>query len=75
MDVFCSYVTDFEKTDLGIDLIANDFRGSIQNARLFSIFPSFIFCCFISLFDKQKAAYSCLPSKDILNYSLSFFKG
>ena len=29
---------DFEKTDLGIDLIENAFRGSIQNTRLFSIF-------------------------------------
>ena len=25
----------FPKTDLGIDLIANAFRGSIQNTRLF----------------------------------------
>ena len=25
----------FRKTDLGIDMIANAFRGSIQNARVF----------------------------------------
>ena len=31
----CSDVTDFEKTDLGIDLIANAFGGSIQNKRSF----------------------------------------
>ena len=24
---------DFEKTDLGIDLIANAFRGSVQNTK------------------------------------------
>ena len=67
-------VTDFEKTDLGIDLIANVFRGSIQNTRLFSIFSSFIFCSIIILFEKRKGAYSCLPAKDNLNYSLSLFK-
>ena len=39
----------FRKTDLGIDLIANAFRVSIQNTRLFRYFlhlfsvPSFIF--------------------------------
>ena len=44
MEVFCSYVTDFEKQNkFGIDLIANAFRGSIQNKRLFSIFSSFLF--------------------------------
>ena len=26
-------------------------------------------------FEKRKEAYSCLPSKDSLNYSLSLFKG
>ena len=62
----------FRKTDLGTDLIANAFRGSIQNTRLFS---SFIFCSIIYLFGKRKGAYSCLPSKDSLNYSLSLFKG
>ena len=61
--------------DLGIDLIANAFQGSIQDTRLFSIFFSFIFCSIIYLFEKWKGAYSCLPSKDSLNYSLSLFKG
>ena len=56
----------FRKTDLGIDLIANTFRGSIQNARLFSIFSLFIFCSIIYLFEKQDGAYCCLPSKDSL---------
>ena len=65
----------FLKTDIGNDLIANDFRGSIQNTRLFSIFSSFIFCCTIYLFEKWKGAYSCLHPKGSLNYSLSFFKG
>ena len=36
--------------------------------HLFSV-PSFIF------FEKRKGSYSCLPSKDSLNYSLSLFKG
>ena len=59
---------DFEKkkTDLGIDLIANAFRGSIQDTRLFSIFSLFIFCSIIYLFEKQNGAYCCLPSKDSL---------
>ena len=65
----------FRKTDLGIDLIANAFRGSIQKTRLFSIFSSSIFCSIIYLFEKRKGAYSCLPSKGSLNYSLSLFKG
>ena len=65
--MFCSYVTDFEKMDLGIDLTANAFRGSIQNTRLFSIFSSFIFCSIIHLFEKRKGAYSCL--------FISLFKG
>ena len=66
---------DFEKTDFGIDLNASAFRGSIQNTRLFSIFslllsvPPFVFS------KNEKGAYSCLPSKDSLNYSLSLFKG
>ena len=64
-----------KKTNLGIDLIANAFRGSIQNGRLFSIFSSFIFCSIIYLFEKRKGAYSCIPSKDSINYSLSLFKG
>ena len=55
----------FRKTDLGIDLIANAFRRSIENTRLFSIFSSFIFCSMIHLFKKRKGAYSCLPSKNI----------
>ena len=58
----------FRKTNLGIDLIANAFRGSIQNTKLFSKFSSFIFCSIIYLLEKQKWAYSCLPSKDSLNY-------
>ena len=65
---------DFEKQDLGIDWIANAFQGSIQNTRLFSIYSSFIFCSIINLFEKRKGAYSCLPSKDSLNYSLFLFK-
>ena len=70
------YLCDrFRKTDLGIDLTANAFRGSIQNTRLFSIFSSFIFCSIIHFFEKRKGVYYCLPSKDSLNYSLSLFKG
>ena len=42
----------FRKIDLGIDLIAKAFRGSIQNTRLFSTFYSFIFCSIIYLFGK-----------------------
>ena len=40
---------DFEKTDLGTDLVANAFRGSIQKKDYFRYFlhlfsvPSFIF--------------------------------
>ena len=60
----------FRKTDLGSDLIANDFRGSIQHTRSFSIFSSFIFCSI----EKRKGAYYCLLSKDSPNYSLSLFK-
>ena len=52
----------FRKTDLGTDLIANAFRGSIQNTRS---------CSIIYLFEKRKGAYSCLPSKDSLNYMYS----
>ena len=63
----------FRKEDLGIGLIANAFRRSIQNTRLFSIF-SFIFCSFIYLLEKRKEAYSCLPSKDNLNYSYIFIQ-
>ena len=70
----------FRKTDLGIDLIANAFRQSIRTQdyvryflHLFSV-PSF--CSIIYLLEKRKGGgYSCLPSKDSLNYSLSFFKG
>ena len=65
----------FRKTYVCIDLIANAFRGWIQNTKLFSIFSSFIFCFIIYLFEKRTGAYSCLPSKDSLNYSLSLFKG
>ena len=38
---------EFRKTDLGIDSIANAFRGLIQNTRLFSIFSSFSILSFI----------------------------
>ena len=55
-----------KKTDLGIDLIANAFRRSIENTRLFSIFSLFIFCSIIYRFKKKKGAYSCLSSKDSL---------
>ena len=43
----------FRKTDFGNDLIANAFRWSIQNTRLFSIFSSFIFCSIIYFFEKR----------------------
>ena len=43
-----------KNTDLGIDLIANAFRGSIQDIRLLSIFSSFIFCSIIYLVEKRK---------------------
>ena len=62
------------KKDLGVDLIANAFQGSIQNTRLFSIFSLFFFCSIIYLFQKRKEAYSCLPSKDSLNYSFIFIQ-
>ena len=64
----------FRKTDLGIGLIANAFRGSLQNTRLFSIFSLFIFCSIVYLSEKQNGAYYCLLSKDCFNYSLSLFK-
>ena len=51
----------FRKTDLGIDFIANAFRGSIQNTRLFSIFSSFIFCSIIYLFEKRKGLILAYP--------------
>ena len=41
---------DFEKTDLGIDLIANAFRGSIKDTRSFSIFTLFIYLFSIIFF-------------------------
>ena len=65
----------FRKIDFGIDFIANAFRGSKHNTRLFSIFSSFFFCSIIFLFEKRNRAYSCLPSKDGLKYSLSLCKG
>ena len=43
--------------------------------RYYLIFSSFMFCSIIYLFGKWKGAYSCLPVKDSLNYSLSLFKG
>ena len=56
----------FRITDIGIDLIANAFRGSIQNTRLFPVFSSFIFCFIIYLSAVRNGAYSCLPSKNSL---------
>ena len=56
----------FRKTDLGIDMIANAFQGSIQTTRLFYNFSSFIFSSIIYLSEKRKGAYSYLPSKDSL---------
>ena len=45
----------FRKTDHDMDLIADAFRGSIQNIRLCLIFFSFIFCSIIYLFEKRKS--------------------
>ena len=53
----------FRKTDLGIDLIANAFRGSIQNTRLFSIFSSLIFCSIIYVFKKTEGGLFLLTLK------------
>ena len=53
----------FRKTDLGIDLIPNAFRGSIQNTRLFS---SFIFC--------PSFIFSCLPSNEQLKLFVIFIQ-
>ena len=62
----------FRKIDLGIDLIANAFRWSIQSTRLFSIFSSFYFYVTLFIFSKKrKGVYSCLPSKDSINYLYS----
>ena len=35
MEVFCSYVMDFKKTDLGIDLIANAFERRYKTQAYF----------------------------------------
>ena len=73
--VFCSYVTDFEKQDLCIDLIANVFRRSMQNTQYFLLLFSIQLFLFLKKTEtKTKGAYSCLPSKEGLNYS-SLFKG
>ena len=64
----------FRKTDLGIDLIANAFRASIQNTSLFSIFSSFISVPSFIFSKNGKGVYSCLPSKDSLNYSFIFIQ-
>ena len=71
-------MTDFEKkkkkTDLGIDLIANAFERRYNTQGHFRYFlhsfsiPSSIFS------KKRKGAYSCLPSKDSLNYSFIFIQ-
>ena len=47
-------IDGFRKTNLGINLIANAFRGSIRNIRLFSIFSSFIFCSIMFIFSKNR---------------------
>ena len=75
IDLFLFLCDGFRKTDIGIKLITNAFRGSIQNKRLFSIFSSFIVCSIIYLFDSPNEAYSCLPSEDGLNCLLSLIKG
>ena len=54
--------------------MANAFRGSIQNTRLFSIFSLFIFCSIVDLFKKQNGAYCCLPSKESLNIHYLYSK-
>ena len=64
----------FRETDLGIDLISNAFRGSIQNIRLFSIFSSLIFCSIIYLFEKRKGACSCLPVKGYFRLFIIFIQ-
>ena len=51
------------------------FEGRYKTQDYFLFFFSFIFCSIIYLFEKRKGAYSCLPSKDSLNYSLSLLKG
>ena len=53
----------FRKIVLGIDLMANTFRGSIQNTRIFSIFSSFIFCSIIYLFEKWKGLILAYPQR------------
>ena len=74
MDVFCSDVMDFEKQVLVLILLQILFEGRYKTdyfryfLHLFSV-PSFIFS------KNGRGAYSCLPSKDSLNYSLSLFKG
>ena len=66
-------MTNFEKTDL--DLIANAFRGSIQNKIIFDIFFIYHLVHHLSFLKTERGRYSCLPSKDSLIYSLSLFKG
>ena len=53
----------FRKTVLGIDLIANAFRRSIQNTKLFSIVSSLIFCSTIYLFEKTEGDLFLLALK------------
>ena len=53
----------FRKTDLGIDMIANAFRGLIQNTRLFSNFSSFIFSSNIHLSEKGRVHILAYPQR------------
>ena len=64
---------DFEKTDLGIDLIASAFQGSIQNTSLFSILSLFIFCSIVYLFEKWKGLILAYPQMivEIIHYLYS----
>ena len=65
-DVFCSYVTDFEKQILVLIRLQMLFEGRYKT-RLFSIFSSFISC-------SKKRAYSCLPLEDIFNFFIIFIR-
>ena len=52
----------FRKTDLCIGFIANTYRGSIQNKRLFSVF-SFIFCSVIILSKNGRGLILAYPQR------------
>ena len=64
----------FRKTDLGIDLIASAFRGSIQNTRLFSIFSSFIFRSIIYVFGKMEEGLFLLTLKGSFKLFIIFIQ-